>query len=194
MSNLIELAAAVMEEHGWETRREHDLAEGNLKFDLVAENETAIAFFETVGSSALARKVDALSASVAAVTLRHDAGIKAWEAYLLLLVTDGSGAATSEAEAIQRDLSYCRKIVIDGESVGAAIDQRAAMESILSFLFPFDFALVPQVEDVREHMIELISNQGQDEELVRALVNAFDTETDCQCWRRAKEFASRTPE
>jgi hypothetical protein len=188
MSELIDLAESVMATHGWTTRREPEVARAHLHFDLIAENEVAIVFFDSVPGSALRDRAEALSAAVAAVTLQESAGVKAWEAYLVLVVSEGYIAADADAQAVQRDLSYCRKVVIDGEGIAAAIDSRRQMEAALSFLFPLDVASVPRVDDVRQHLIQFISEKGYDRALVTALVNAFDTEADCRCWGRINEF------
>ena len=70
------------------------------------------------------------------MTLQPNAGIKAWEAYLVLIVSDGSAANDLAGQDVQRDVNYCRKIVIDGSSITAADDPRTAMEAVLSFFFP----------------------------------------------------------
>ena len=59
MSSLINLARDVMAAHGWTTQQLRDAAETYLDFDLVAENESAIAFFSCVSGSHLRRKADA---------------------------------------------------------------------------------------------------------------------------------------
>ena len=177
-----------MADHGWQTERQPDVGKAHLEFDLVAESETAIVFFDSVRGQDLRQRADALSGAVVAVTLQRDAGVKAWEAYLVLVVSDDYVAADTAAQAVQRDLNYCRKIIIDGAGIAAAADLRATMEAALSFLFPLDVASAPTLEDVRQHLIQLISEQGYDEALVGELVTAFDTETDCKCWERIKRF------
>jgi hypothetical protein len=186
---LIELAADVMTGHGWSTRRQSELAMANVGFDLVAENETAIAFFSVVHGHSLRARADALAGAIGAITLRRDAGVKAWEAYLLLLVEDDYAAADPVAQQIQRDLDYCRKIVLDGAGITAADNPPAAMERALSFLFPLDVALAPSVEDVRTHLVDLIVEKGFNKRLVAELVGAFDRETDCKCWERVKNVS-----
>ena len=106
----------------------------------------------------------------------------------MLVISEDYVAVDAEAQAVQRDLSYCRKVVIDGESIAAAIDSRRQMESALSFLFPLDVASLPRVEDVRDHLIQFLNEKGYDHTLVTTLVNAFDTEADCKCWERINEF------
>lgn len=192
MTPLIDLAESVMSAHGWAVRRQRDIAKAHLEFDLIAENETAIVFFETVSGQRLRRRADELAAAVAAVTLQPAAGPKAWEAYLVLLVTEGYSAHEVAADAVQRDLNYCRKVVVDGAAIADSPDPHGAMEAALSFLFPLDVASAPSVGDVRQHLIELISERGIDAILVRELVNAFDAEADCRCWERIMHVAPAT--
>ena len=189
MPGLTELAEQVMLGHGWTTRQESAIAKEHLEFDLIAESEAAIVFFETtIDGSQLRRKAKALSAAVAAVTMQPGAGAKAWEAYLVLLV--GGGLSPSEAgtaESVQRDLGYCRKVVLDGDAIEEAPDPRAAMDQALSFLFPLDTVITPAVRDVRSHLINWLDENGFDQDLAEALVSSFDSESDCRCWSRIKE-------
>jgi len=190
MTTLLDLAAEVMQGHGWNTRLRPDLAHAHLDFELVAESETAIAFFSVVSGHGLRHRADSLAGGIGAVTLQRDAGVKAWEAYLVLIIEDDYPAADAVAQQVQRNLDYCRKIVIDGAGIAAADNPRVDMERALSFLFPLDVALVPTVEDVREYLVELISERGFDKILVAELVTAFDREADCKCWERVKQRSS----
>lgn len=190
MTELIELTADVMTSHGWSIRRQSALAKANVGFDLVAENETAIAFFGSAHGHSLRARADALAGAIGAITLRRDAGVKAWEAYLLLLIEDDYAAVDPVAQQIQRDLDYCRKIVLDGAGIAAADNPPAAMERALSFLFPLDVALAPSAEDVRVHLVDLIAEKGFDKSLVAELVARFDQETDCKCWERVKQAST----
>ena len=187
MTALTELAADVMTAHGWSTRRQSELTDGNIGFDLVAENDAAIAFFSLVDAQSLRARADTLAGAIGAITLRRDAGVKAWEAYLLLLVEDDYALADAAAQQIQRDLSYCRKIVLDGAGIAASNNPPAAMERALSFLFPLDVAVSPAVDDVRGHLVDLIAEKGFDKSLVAELVAAFNSGTDCKCWERIKQ-------
>lgn len=189
MTELIELAADVMSSHGWSTRRRSELANAGAGFDLVAESETAIVFFDVVQLQSLRSRADALAGAIGAITLRRETGVKAWEAYLVLIV-DADIAATAVAQQVQQDLDYCRKIVLDGATITAAESPSAAMERALSFLFPLDVALAPSVADVRASLVDLIAEKGFDKQLVTELVAAFDRETDCKCWERVIEVSS----
>src|SRR4051812_26762426 len=120
MASLVEYAESVMAGHGWSTRSEAALAESGLELDLVAENDAAIVFFEELPATAIRDRAAALSAAVASVTLQAGSGVKAWEAYLVLLVTGELSEAEEEAQRLQRDLNYCRKVVIDGSAVADA--------------------------------------------------------------------------
>jgi hypothetical protein len=179
-----------MAEHGWTTRREADIAKAHLNFDLIAESETAIVFFDGVSGAELRHRADSLAGAVASVTLQQGAGVKAWEAYLVLLVEDDYAGADRAAQLVQRDLDYCRKIILDGAGIAAADDPRSAMEAALSFLFPLDVASAPTVEDVRQYLIQLIDERGVDHGLAAELVTSFDSEPACMCWERVKQFES----
>ena len=122
MTSLIEYAEQVMAGHGWSTRSEASLAEAGLELDLVAENDAAIVFFEELSAGAIRDRAAALSAGVASVTLQAGSGVKAWEAYLVLLVTGEFSEAEDEAQLLERDLNYCRKVVIDGSAVADGPD------------------------------------------------------------------------
>jgi hypothetical protein len=194
LTGLIDLAADVMASHGWSTRKRTELANVGAGFDLVAENETAIVFFDIVRGPGLRARTDALAGAIGAITLRSDAGVKAWEAYLVLLVVEDYPADETVVQQVQRDLDYCRKIVLDGGGIAAAENPPAAMERALSFLFPLDVALAPAVADVRASLVDLIVEKGFDKSLITNLVAEFDHETDCRCWERVKEtFPQGTP-
>jgi hypothetical protein len=180
-----------MTSHGWSTRRQPELAKAHFPFELVAENETAIAFFTSVSAHNLRHRADSLAGAIGAITLQRDAGVKAWEAYLLLIVEDDYATADVAAQEIQRDLDYCRKIVLDGVGIAATDNPRVAMERALSFLFPLEVALKPTVEDVRRYLVDTIGERGFDESLVSELVSAFDREADCKCWERVKQASSQ---
>jgi hypothetical protein len=188
--SLTELAADVMAEHGWTTSREADIAKAHLNFDLVAESEAAIVFFDGVRADELRHRAESLAAAVASVTLGQGAGVKAWEAYLVLFVEDDYAGADRAAQLVQRDLDYCRKIILDGAGIAAADDPRSAMEAALSFLFPLDVVLAPTVDDVRQYLIQLMDDRGVDPGLAAELVTAFDSEPTCTCWERVKRFES----
>jgi len=173
-----------MEKHGWTVRREDEIVKAHLNFDFIAENQTAIVFFKTARSESLRHEADALAGAIAAVTLQQSAGVKAWEAYLVLIVEDDYESADATAQVVQRDLDYCRKIVLNGQGIAASDDPWGSVEDSLSFLFPLDVAAVPGVEDVREYLTALIAEKGFDKNLVASLVNAFDSEVDCKCWDR----------
>lgn len=192
--NLIDQAEAVLLGHGWTTHREAEMSSAGFEFDLVAENETAIVFLETVAASALQRKAETLSAAVATVTLQRAAGVKAWEAYLVLIVTDRYEEVDHEAQRLQRNLDYCRKVVLDGSRIAATVDHAAAMEAALAFLFPLELEAAPGVENVRSRLIELLVGRGFDAALVDSLVNEFDSEPKCTCLAQVSQFVAETPQ
>jgi hypothetical protein len=175
-----------MASHGWTIRRGSELVSAGADFDLIAENDTAIVFFASASTQTLPARADNLAGAIGAITLSLDAGVKVWEAYLLLLVEDDV-SASRVAQDVQRDLNYCRKIVLDGQAIAGAENPAAAMESALSFLFPLDSARVPTVPDVRAALVDMIVEKGLDRALVTSLVTTFDRESDCKCWDRVKE-------
>jgi hypothetical protein len=188
LSDLIALARESLAVRNWSIEGEARLAPSRLHFDLVAESDAAIVFIEAVDAHDLRARAKALSSEVAAVTLQETAGVKAWEAYLVLLITHGYTEAQAAAQELQRDLTYCRKIVVNGEAILGSAQPQKAMDTELSFLFPFDVAGAElQTEDVRSHLIDLITKAGVDGELVASLVNAFDSESDCRCWDRVMD-------
>ncbi len=189
--DVIELAEAVLVDHGWTTHREAEMSSAGFDFDLVAESETAIVFLEAVAAASLRRRAETLSAAVAAVTLQREAGVKAWEAYLVLIVTDGYADIDSDAQRVQRNLDYCRKVVLDGCRIATTTYPYGAMEDSLSFLFPLEMNSAPTVENVRSRLIELVVEQGHDASLVESLVTAFDAEPDCKCLARVREFVTK---
>jgi hypothetical protein len=190
MTSLVALAGDVMARHGWLIRYEAGLEGSRLRFDLVAESPTAIVFVEDVETEGLRKQADALASAIAAITLGQSAGVKAWEAYLVLIVGRGYDEIDLLAQEIQRDLNYCRKIVLDGESISASDDTHAAMERALAFLLPVEAALSPGVEDARQHLIASLVGHGIDEALATEIVTAFDTEPDCKCWDRIERLVA----
>jgi hypothetical protein len=184
MNDVIALARGALLNRGWATRTEGRLGDERLEFDLIAESPAAIVFIEAVSGQGLRRRAQQLSGEIAAVTLQAQTGAKAWEAYLVLLVTQGWEIGKPSAQEIQRDLMYCRKIVIDAEPILDAEDPESEMNAALGFLFPLDLGVGMATEDVRSHLIDLLAKDGLDRDLVTSLVNEFDAEPDCRCWQR----------
>src|SRR5688500_1772445 len=90
---------------GWRVEQSN-LAEAGLSFDLVAESESTVAFVKVLsGPSRLGEMANQLTGEVAACMGSLGRHAKAWEAYLLLVLTRGYVEALDEVQRVQYDLT-----------------------------------------------------------------------------------------
>jgi hypothetical protein len=171
VSTIVDSLAALFQSQQWEvtTRLPASLRD---EFDLVAENDVAIAFVASCARDLLVPESTRLAAAIAAI-LQRGGGPKAWEAYLLLVV-HGLGENDDEAvAAVQRDLTYCRKLVVHGESVLASGDPVASLARRLALLFPLSLADTGGSIDPHVLLEDGLVAQGHDREVVRALLDGL---------------------
>lgn len=180
MSLVSTLVADVFVESGWSTAGRDRLSPHGFSFDAVFESAAAIVFFEELDVSALRSKASSLSGEVAAVTQRGSVGSKAWEGYLLLACRGDLLAHERDVQAVQHDLSYCRKIVISVDEIELSDDPKSRTTELLSFLFPLELETVAPAFDVRAALVSQLTSQGVEVGLAADLVGHFDDDT-CRC-------------
>ncbi len=183
MMELAALLAEVLRSRDWEVRSGRDLGARLSAFDFVAESEAAVVFFKALTGEGLAEEVEQLTATVASATATANLGAKAWESYLLFGVTGLDPEINEIAQGIQHDLSYCRKIILDGDRIIDAEDPATSADRLLAFLFPLEMATVPSPIDVRQALASKLIQKGTPELLARSLVENFE-EADCRCLER----------
>lgn len=104
-------------------------------FVLVAENPVAVLF--VARSDAASLKADAQTNGAAIGAYLHArGGPKVWEGYLVLLAESYGQLTHDELSNVQRDLTYCRKIVIDAQVLRLTTDPEAWLRDELAMLFP----------------------------------------------------------
>lgn len=187
MVDLPKTLIQVFQGQGWSVRSSEVLAGVGLSFDLVAESAATIVFAEVLRAAQLKDKARELTAQVASAVQRRGSGSKAWEAYLVLVVSDNFSQVLELAQEIQYDLRYCRKVVIAGERV-LADDPLQSVRDLLSFLFPLQRTTAVVPVDIRGMLADKLIERNLSIGLVRELVLNFD-EADCTCLERFRRFA-----
>ncbi len=185
--SVTDLLKTLFKEHGWAVATRERLAEAGLDFDLMAESDTVVAFARALPVDSVATSVDGLSAQLATLTLsRVDA--KSWEAYLLLLVGGIHDSDVAALQETQRDLNYCRKVIVSTDQIVSSEQPLEALRRALSLFFPldvFDGTLLP---DVRALLVDELIRRRIRPTVARSLVSAFDT-PECGCLERIMEPA-----
>jgi hypothetical protein len=157
--------------HGWGVARQADSL--TSQFILIAENDLAIVFVAASSSDRILSDARQLSAAVA--TLLQDApGDKTWEAYLLLALPSIEVTDQDSVVRVQRDLTFCRKVVLDLSRVTASSDPLGAMEDQVSFLFPLPITeggIAPEARDLLK--VQLVQ-RGTNEEAVEGLLDGIE--------------------
>lgn len=181
--------ATVLRDNGWFVTESDEVPDGGLSFDFIAESQAAIVFCAEVGIEKLEERAKRLTAEVAALTQRRSMGVKAWEAYLLLICAGDLIAHERVVQMVQHDLSYCRKIVIPKKVIEVASDPYSAARRFVMFLLPLDPTdRVPSFTDVRLALAEGLASNGINQALAADLVGNFD-ESPCHCGERMKAFS-----
>ncbi len=179
MTDLVGILLSTFSSRGWSIRDTVTSREAGYSFDLVAESETAVVFVSALPAVEVPDRVFDLTAEVASLTLRQ-VSAKAWEAYLVLVATGLESDTAEPLQDIQRNLDYCRKVVVDGDAILSADDPAAEAASALAFLFPlevFDEGVLP---DVRSLLLSRLAARGIPSELARAMLDGFQEER-CDC-------------
>jgi hypothetical protein len=95
---------------------------------------------------------------------------KSWEGYLVLLTTDRSVDDQLAADRIRRDTTRVRKLVATGHELTSV----SAVEDALLPVLPLELgSLVAGGDQILGRMPELLREQGADEGLAKAVVDAF---------------------
>jgi hypothetical protein len=169
MNSLLDALERLFNGHGWEVRRK-GVDPRFAAFALVAESEVAIAFVQQVLPTSFVSDVASLSAAVG--NFLHDrVGPKAWEAYLVLLVDGMASIDADDLEVVQRDLTWCRKVIVDAQQIRTADDQLAYLEGQLAILFPLDATEAEVPPSVRKLLINELIARGLPRELVEYLAS-----------------------
>jgi hypothetical protein len=181
--------ANVFRDNGWSVTGRDEMPEGARSFDHVFESQAAIVFSVEIAVEELEERAKQLTAEVAALTQRRSIGVKAWEAYLLLICTGDLIAHEKVVQSVQHDLAYCRKIVIPSKDIETASDSYSAAGRFMAFLLPLDATGRVPLRDVRLALAQGLEAHGIDLALAADLVGNFD-ESSCRCDERMKSFSS----
>jgi hypothetical protein len=168
VSTIIDALGEVFRREGW-IATESPPSALNSDFAFVAENDVAIVFAASTEPDLIVTDSSRLSSIIGASVLTVG-GSKAWEAYLLLLVkgmTVDDDAAVTE---VQRDLTYCRKVVVPTEGVLASPDPIGVLSRRLAFLFPLSFTEMVRAEEPQQLLEDGLVRRGNDRALVRGLL------------------------
>lgn len=152
------------------------------RFVLVAESEIAVLFAAEVAAAGLEYEAASLSARIGAFLGGFASGNpKAWEAYLCLVVSGGISERPSLAAAVERDLQFCRKLVIDADVSDVEHDPNVALASAIAPLLPLVLDGAFLQEDPFSKLDNRLVVAGQPRQLVSLM---FDS------WRNRVESAA----
>jgi len=171
MSTVTSLLIALFEQQGWAVESPPPEGLAGADFDLVAENDVAVVFVSATKAADIQRDSAQLSASIAAA-LQRLGSPKVWEAYLVLLVP---GLRTDHDESIlqvQRDLTYCRKLVVSLDTVLGSRDPSAVLLQRLALLFPLSLVGPAEAADPATLLERGLIDRGNEPEIVRGLLAA----------------------
>ena len=133
-----------------------------------------MAFVVRLDSQGLHREVLECAGAVASV-LQRLGGIKAWEGYLLVLVDGLSQLPPEDQAEVQRDLTYCRRILIDAQRVELDVDNSLSyLMRELALLFPLSASEVGDLVEVNDLLIDELVRRGNERTLVTHLVRGLD--------------------
>lgn len=178
-NDLAEVLREVFSRRGWEVKTRASMKATGLSFDFVAENDTAVVFAVVLPVNQVLSSSTELASEVASVTLRRP-NSKSWEAYLILATTGISEETVEGLQDVQRDLNYCRKIILDGDALLRADDAVEKAYETLSFLFPLDVMDAGVLPDVRSLLVEHLIARGLRQPLPQSLLDHFQDD-ECQC-------------
>lgn len=171
MTTVARALSALFEEHGWVVEMPPPEALAGGDFDLVAENDVAVVFVASTARPDLQRNSGRLSGAIAAA-LQRQGGAKMWEAYLVLLVPGLQPSDDETISEVQRDLGYCRKLVVNLDAVLGAEDPVEVLLRRLALLFPLSLADSVEGPNPAALLERGLVDRGNDLELVRGLLAA----------------------
>ncbi len=177
----IALLAGILQAHGWSCTPRARF--GDWTFDLAAESDSVVVFAMLTSAATFTETAAEATAEIAAVMAQHPTADKSWEAYLLLLSSGAAFEVERDAQRLQHNLDYCRKVLIDATRIMASPDPVSAAEEAVAFLFPVKITETVAPIDVSAELVAELTREGLDPDMVRALVTSFD-EPDCRCVER----------
>lgn len=172
MTGLEDVLRLVLETHGWTVITESHDARAK-EFDLIAENQSAIVFVYTSASTRLEADSRRLGARIASL-MQESPSEKSWEAYLVLLVPLLTDNDQGMIGRVQRDLTFCRRVLIETRTVTGARNTAAELEQRLGFLFPLSLTDVTATPDAPELLRLSLVQRGSAAELVTAMLDGID--------------------
>ncbi len=172
MSSVQNALAQLFTERGWSVSHEvpSPLAD---RFVLTAENDVAVVFAASATPTELARVAAQASGAIGAL-MQSAGGPKAWEAYLLLAVHQIDEVDEDSLVSVQRDLTFCRKIVLDADAIVGSADPVGYLEDRLALLFPLVGVDTAQSPSARSLLEQRLKEQGHPLEIVQELIQKLD--------------------
>jgi hypothetical protein len=143
------------------------------EFTFSAENDLAVVVATGTPGSELRAAASHASAAIANLVQAHQ-GAKAWEVYLLLAAHDLDDVDEDTIVSVQRDLTFCRKIILDANVLADAAQAMSYLVPKLSLLFPLariDTEAGPSPSELLENSLV---EKGHPVTTVRALMNGID--------------------
>lgn len=168
MTDLFDGMAQLFSANGWRVET-HSRDALLSPFGIVAENDVAIVFGAEIGASEFVTGSSALAATIAAF-MSPRGEPKVWEAYLLLAVKEFAMVPEDDLIAVQRDLNYCRRIVVNSDAVLADDNHAEALKRQMLLLFPFVPAELEPAVSVEKLLEDQLVSRGNDPEIVGDLV------------------------
>jgi hypothetical protein len=186
--DLISEAKEIFRQQGWRVHDAAAFAAVGLDFDLAAESKASLVFLKVTSGAQLGEVANRLAGEIAAITLSRDSGAKAWEAYLILLVSEAYEEHLADVQALQYDFSFCRRVVLDLSEILDADDPEERLLANLAFLFPLGMPTAPSITDIRDQLATHLAGRGILPELAQDLVTHFD-DAKCGCIRRIAQHS-----
>ncbi len=171
MNAVTPLLSDLLESHGWTVASPRYLDLG-AEFTLVAENDVAIAFAADAETSTVMDNAGALSAAIGAF-LGGVGGAKTWDAYLILVVPVITDDIEDDVIRVQRDLTYCRKLVLDQSGVLSTDNPTALLEQKLALLFPLRVSETVKAISPRHRLEQELIGRGTSQNQVTALLDGL---------------------
>lgn len=158
---------------GWSVPAELPSLLASAEFIFTAENDLAVVVATVTPGSELRRAASHASAAIATLVQAHE-GPKAWEVYLLLAAHDLNDVDQDTIVSVQRDLLFCRKIILDADLLASAAEPMTYLAPKLSLLFPLariDTEAGPSPSELLERSLV---DKGHPANTVRTLMNGID--------------------
>jgi len=179
--------ATLLDQHGWRVTTE---PADRPEFSVLAENAVAVLFAASVRADDVSVDVGRLAGLVSS-SVMLTGGPKAWEAVLVLLAFGMRDELREAAARAERDLTYCRKVVIDAAVVESSEDPPREIERELAFLFPLAIRAEEQGMGPLNYLQVHLESRGHPPALIHALVEDFESEAD-HALLRIENFLSET--